>query len=127
MRQHILHFLLIAIITMPTVCRSAEITINDSSCGTDQIFKTGNSLILRLPANPTTGYSWQVTNLPASLRKAGEPTYQPDSSMIGSGGTSIYKFETITAGKGNLNLVYRRPWEKGQPVKSCAIKITVSD
>lgn len=128
MNQLIQHLLLAAIICIPALCQATEINLDSSHCGSDQALKTGDSLTLSLPANPTTGYAWQAVQIPAQLNKANEPAYRPDSTMIGSGGTTIYRFGMIATGKGKLSLVYKRPWEKDQPpVKNCDINIVVSE
>lgn len=119
--------LMIAIVTSPALCQATEINIDSKQCGTNQALKAGDILTLSLSANPTTGYAWQVVQIPAQLNITGEAAYHPDSSMIGSGGTTIYRFGIIATGKGKLSLVYKRPWEKNQaPVKNCDITIVVS-
>lgn len=128
MNQLIQNLLLAAIICIPALCQATEINLDSSHCGTNQALKTGKILTLSLPANPTTGYAWQVIQIPAQLSKTNEPVYRPDSSMIGAGGTTIYRFGIIAIGKGKLSLAYKRSWEKDQPpVKNCDINIVVSE
>lgn len=73
----------------------------------------GQELAITLPANPTTGFSWEIqSGVNGVLQPVGEPEFKANSDLLGAGGSQILRFETVQAGETGLTLVYRRPWEK---------------
>ena len=82
------------------------------------IFLTqGDALQVRLPSNPTTGYSWSIaSNAPSVLQPLGDPKFEPASKpMPGAGGTQTFGFRVVGGGPAFLELVYRRPFETDLP------------
>ena len=81
--------------------------------------KAGQTLVVRLESNITTGYSWEIAKLDGVLRSSGEPEYQaPEASSaqrVGAGGSQVFRFQASGAGSADLQLAYRRPWEKDTP------------
>jgi len=89
--------------------------------------QSGEKIMLALPGNPTTGYSWEASEEPSAeiLRPLpGEP-YRPESSLIGAGGTFLFRYEAVGPGEVTLNFVYHRPWERTPPQNSFSIRIAV--
>ena len=69
-------------------------------------------LAVRLEANPSTGYVWEVAEVDGQvLRQVGPMEFEPDSELLGAPGTVTLRFQAAAAGKTRLGLVYRRPWE----------------
>lgn len=88
----------------------------------------GDTLALRLPANPTTGFSWTIAkNDDAKLKSAGKPEFEPpDKKVVGAGGTQIFRFTAEAAGEFELELHYKRPFEKDKdPAKTHKVKVTI--
>ncbi|MCK4392450.1 protease inhibitor I42 family protein, partial [Candidatus Bipolaricaulota bacterium] len=76
----------------------------------------GNTLIVRLWGNPTTGYLWECTQtliegvlqlLNVEFQSAAAP-----SGMVGVSGVFIFRFQILASGTVPLQLVYHRPWEE---------------
>ena len=92
------------------------------------ILEPGQRLILSLPSNPSSGYRWNLQQAaPELLRKLGPEVYShPDeaNSMVGSEGTSTWRFETIASGSGHLVLSYQGPWE-AEPADSFECRLQV--
>ena len=88
----------------------------------------GQELQIALEGNPTTGYSWEIAqNDNAVLSPVGDPEFQADSQLLGSGGKMILRFEGVAPGKTNLKLVYHRLWEKNvEPLETFVINVEVS-
>lgn len=88
----------------------------------------GQRLILSLPSNPSSGYRWNLEQAaPELLRNLGPEVYShPDeaTSMIGSEGTSTWRFEVIGEGSAHLSLSYQRPWES-EPADSFECRLQV--
>ncbi len=75
----------------------------------------GQTLVVELPANPSTGYTWVVLALPSVVETVGEPAFASGASessmVVGAGGTMTLTFRAVEAGTGKLELGYMRPWE----------------
>jgi len=67
---------------------------------------------LRLPENPTTGFTWNLSVTPGiSILN---DTYIPDDTsgkLVGSGGTHIWTLKVLQPGEQVISGVYRRSWE----------------
>ncbi|MEI6403765.1 MAG: protease inhibitor I42 family protein, partial [Actinomycetota bacterium] len=71
----------------------------------------GQTLVVSLPSNPSTGYSWTVSGAPDSavLTQDGDITYtpsNPDVVMPGSGGSETVRFTATAAGTTTVVLDY---------------------
>jgi len=67
---------------------------------------------LRLPENPSTGYSWNLLVTPGISILS--ETYIPDEvsgNPVGSGGTHLWFLKAVQPGEQVISGVYRRPWE----------------
>ncbi len=91
----------------------------------------GQTLVLTLESNPTTGYRWEIAGIDKRiLRQQGDAVLElsdaGSSSLLGAGGTESFHLEAIDSGKTNLKLVYHRPWETNvPPIKTYAVQVTV--
>jgi inhibitor of cysteine peptidase len=101
--------------------------LTEADAGRTVALHVGDRLAIRLPGNPTAGYSWEVAGVNARiLAQVGEPGFQPSSGAIGSGGLFAFEFRAASAGQTALRLVYRRPWEKRRrPAQSFALTVVV--
>ena len=90
--------------------------------------KTGDTLIVELAGNPTTGYQWQQTGADtAILRQTGEPAFTPESSAVGAPGKVSLRFEAVGAGQTLLQLIYQRPFEpQTPPVQTFQVNVSVA-
>ncbi len=88
-----------------------EVLARDDN-GTEISVKTGEQLVVELPSNPTTGFSWTVADS-GPLTQVGDAAYESDAKpgVVGAGGTETFTFDAKKAGSGTLTLEYRRPWE----------------
>ena len=111
----------------PPTPNEVRLTEKGGDCGSTVELNTGDTLVLTLEGNPTTGYVWEIeSNDPAVLESAGEPEFNPDSEAIGSGGTYTFRFTAVAEGKVTFKLVYQRPFEVNvQELKSCEVIINV--
>jgi inhibitor of cysteine peptidase len=76
--------------------------------------QVGRSFTITLPANPTTGYQWQLARpLYAKMIKLISSEYiADDTGLIGSGGKQVWKFKGLKVGRAAVALKYVRPSEK---------------
>lgn len=91
--------------------------------------RTGDSLTIQLPENPTTGYRWSLDQHdPSTLAQVSEPSFAASGTAVGSGGGKTFKFAAKAAGDSQVRLNLRRSWESEKPgQKSFHVKIHVRD
>ena len=89
--------------------------------------RQGDKLEIKLPANPTTGYQWELKAVNTDiLHPSGEPEFAPSSNAVGSGGTVTLRFEAIGPGQTKLELIHRRPFEKNvPPIQSFQVTVSI--
>ena len=102
-------------------------TLSEEDAGSTVQLSVGEAMEVVLDGNPTTGFSWETAAADASvLRQLGEPGFEPDTELLGSGGTFTFRFEAVASGQTLLQLVYLRPWETAvQPAKTFEVTVTV--
>ena len=66
---------------------------------------------LSLESNPTTGYVWEATFDSAFLELKKRDFKASDGKSIGAGGTETLTFVPIKAGRTEITMVHKRPWE----------------
>ncbi len=91
--------------------------------------KVGESFMIKLESNVTTGYSWRLAELKPGIVEKVNNIYvqnQTDGRMVGSGGIEEWTFKAIAKGKVIITLEYVRPWEKDvPPIKRALYQVTV--
>ncbi len=89
------------------------LNLEKSNNGQEFEINTQTEIIVSLEANPTTGYTWSISNLDTSLIKLiKESTLEADSQKLGAPGKQVFHFLSISPGVTELNLIYHREWEK---------------
>lgn len=80
----------------------------------DIVVKQGDMIQLRLPENPSTGYSWnfQVFDLDY-LEIIGDGFFYPQDgqNMLGRPGLRVFTLRAVDGGSTMVKLSYWRPWE----------------
>ena len=89
----------------------------------------GEELIVRLPSNPSTGFDWEVVQLPAFIEQVGKREFARDSKrsgIVGVGGVTIWRFHIVSPGTGVIGFTYRRPWETQPPIESVEYRLAAA-
>lgn len=90
----------------------------------------GQTLVITLPSNPTTGFRWVVADAaPGVLRSLGPEVYTTpeDAGLVGSAGQSTWRYQAQLSGNGRLLMHYQRPWEVDvAPAKTIDCQIEVN-
>lgn len=97
---------------------AATVTITQAENGGTVTVPPRGTLVLRLPSNETTGYTWQIAPDSGNfLSPIGKPRYeQPKGNAVGAGGVQVFRFRAPAAGADSvLRLGYLRPFEKNTP------------
>ena len=90
-----------------------ERRIGPEDAGRTLELAAGDRLVLALPENPGTGYTWEVEELPPSARVVEERYEQPGA---GIGGGSEHLFVVEAPQGGSVRLRHWRPWDGEQGV-----------
>lgn len=101
--------------------------LSEQDAGKTVQLRAGDKLSIVLDGNPTTGYQWeQDAGDLAILKPAGEPTFNADSSALGSGGKVTVPFQAAAPGQTTLKLIYHRAFEKSvPPIKTFEVNVVV--
>jgi inhibitor of cysteine peptidase len=126
-------FILLAGLVILAGCnpKPKEVRLTGTDNGGTITLTKGETLILDLDSNPSTGYQWSVDEINEQiLKQKGEAVFsQPTSAgepLLGAGGTETFHFEAAGKGQVTLKLNYRRSWEKDiEPEATFAIQIEV--
>ena len=86
--------------------------------------EVGEVLELSLAENPTTGFRWGFAVKPEPACTIVKSIFEPAVGSPGKGGTHRWQFQAVRHGNGQIELEYRRPWEKATPA-SQTFKLTI--
>ena len=90
----------------------STISIGANDSGKTITLHQGDTLIVTLEGNTTTGYNWIMQTMdPAILTQIGEPAYTAESNQIGAPGTISLTFQSVETGEAKLVLNYMRAFE----------------
>ena len=104
---------------------SLALTVDDD--GSAQTVSIGDTLIIELAGNPTTGYSWSVASIDQEVVSLEDDDFTHDLAerRIGSGG--VYRFTLLAkqAGQTDVHLIYKPAWESGLPEREFTVTVVV--
>jgi inhibitor of cysteine peptidase len=88
------------------------VTLDENSNGQVVEAPIGETIEIRLPENPTTGFRWHLTSdgSPA-CGLVYDDFSTPPNPPPGKGGMHSWRFEAVRAGECNIELRSRRRWE----------------
>jgi inhibitor of cysteine peptidase len=104
----------------------SAIAITDQDNGKDIDLPAGDTLVLRLKSNPSTGYSWAIKGDPSPLKlvKSSTEKNSQTSNVPGAPVTQDFRLTAVSAGMASLTLEYRRPWEQDvAPARTFQVKV----
>ena len=86
----------------------------------------GDSLVIALAANPSTGYSWEA-EANANVEFVTSKQVQGNSNAVGAPGTQQLTFKAVKTGSSTLTLNYLRPFDPPgtAPAKTQTFPVTV--
>ena len=88
--------------------------LTNAASGKTLVLDKPGLLALKLNANPSTGYSWQVSASSAAVTKVGSSftIVREEEAMVGAPGTEIIFLNVQEPGTYTVNMEYKRPWKK---------------
>jgi predicted secreted protein len=96
----------------PAVTGTVEVSAKDN--GQTVKAKLGELVRIRLEANPSTGYSWELRDFEfgaAEFFNADLAPREGGNMMFGAPGDAVITLQAVKPGRQNIQLVYRRIWE----------------
>jgi inhibitor of cysteine peptidase len=125
-RSILLVGLLLSLILFSGCGGRGEMKISAEDNGGQVTFEVGQTLVLTLASNPTTGYEWEVAEIDEAILKESYHEYKADwPVLIGSGGKDIWHFRAEAEGRTTLTLNYRRSWEEAEPIQTFSLEVVV--
>jgi inhibitor of cysteine peptidase len=106
---------------------SSNVNVDSSYSGKQVELSVGQSLVVTLESNATTGYSWAlVQNSDDSvLSKTGDEYIAPQTTLIGAGGQEEWTFKALKKGTSTISMGYSRPWESTPPAETFDLTVVV--
>jgi inhibitor of cysteine peptidase len=121
----------VSVVALLAACGARDMSVGRDKNGGKVDLTTGETLVISLDSNPTTGYSWEIQETDATLLNLkGYPEFvqQPNNGalVVGAGGTQVFRFEALKTGSTTLTLVYHRPFEKNvAPVDTYSLTVNI--
>jgi inhibitor of cysteine peptidase len=111
--------------TPPT--ESTPLTLTAEDDGSTQTIAVGDSFLIELAENPTTGHSWSVASMDQDVLSLEDDDFTHDLAerRIGLGGVQRYTFLAKQAGQTDVHLIYTRAWESGLPDDDFTVTVIV--
>ena len=88
----------------------------------------GSELIVELPSNPSTGFSWTEADIAdTTVIKLDESKYvAPEGQVVGAAGKQVWTFTASEKGTSTVEMQYSRSWEGGEKAEwTFALTVTV--
>lgn len=128
----ILRSLILSVVLVACACHAAtssndpivvNVTMEQQSAAVSAV--AGRELIVRIPSQPGTGYSWKIIGNPELATLIDQSAEPANPSRPGAWETQVFRFHVNAAGTEILRWTYQRPWEKEKPpARTFALQIT---
>jgi len=109
-----------------------SLSVTDADNGKTVTITKGQSLLLKLQSNPTTGYKWAVSSTDRTFGYPASERFVKNSDAVGSGGLQRFTWKTNSpldlTGTHKVTLEYKRSWEtQAAPAKTFTFTVKVVD
>ena len=106
---------------------SNNVNVDSSYSGKQVELSVGQSLVVTLESNATTGYSWALfqNGDDSVLNKTGNEYVAPQTTLVGAGGKEEWTFKALKKGTSAISMGYSRPWESTPPVETFDLTVVV--
>jgi inhibitor of cysteine peptidase len=104
------------------------LSLGPADAGTDIVLETGNSFVVRLPENASTGYQWEIVERPVGLECLADRSVPARGLTPGAAGVHEFEF-ALPPGlaqppHGQLVLHLRRSWDTTrEPVETYTVTL----
>ncbi len=87
-----------------------DLTLSEADNGKEVAATVGQQIVLTLPENPSTGYTWAI-ELPAGVEQQSSRFAPAGSAMPGSGGQRVWSMKALRSGESQIRAKLWREWE----------------
>jgi predicted secreted protein len=103
------------------------VNVDSSYSGKQVELVVGQSLVVTLDSNASTGYSWTQPQISddSVLSATGNQTIAPQTNLVGAPGKEEWTFEALKTGTSTISMGYSRPWESTPPVQTFDLTVVV--
>lgn len=111
-----------------TACEQDIVYLSEQDSNRYIALSIGQTAVITLAENPTTGYSWEFKIEPEEQNVVGnikEKYIHQKTKLIGAGGIKEFSFRIKNSGKVNIDGYYRRPWEKADNKNEQSVHYTI--
>ncbi len=111
-----LAFLIVLISAGFSGCATASNPVyGEADSGRTILVERGETFVVELPSNPSTGYTWSLKRLNSAIvQQVGSPVFIPASDsegLVGVGGMEVWTFRAGGWGDARMEFAYQRAWE----------------
>lgn len=97
---------------------SGQVVLTEKDSGSVINVKTGDTIVIRLEANPTTGYLWTTSVPDDMVVREIDSRYVPfkdqPQGLAGAPSTKVFTYVVTGPGEAGIKMEYKRPWESGK-------------
>src|SRR5450759_338564 len=105
----------------------SDIVVTEANKGGPIGANVGDTLVIRLPETPTTGFRWVRASVDTNILESRGDDFQIGAqSWGGGGGNRVFRF--VTKGQGSTSLEFKltRSWEANPPKAVFDVRVTVN-
>lgn len=101
--------------------------LNQDSNGQEYSVPAGQTFLLSLNSNPSTGFQWNPGSWDEKVVSLSSRNFETggNKALAGQGGLESFVFKARNPGSTEINLTYARPWESVQPQQTYSLKVKV--
>ncbi|MCL6260963.1 protease inhibitor I42 family protein [Aquiflexum sp. TKW24L] len=100
--------------------------INENWHGQTVTLNKGDYLNITLLQNPSTGFSWEISEIDDTLLKVTEDSNSIQlMDKIGGPVQRVLQLHALNVGTSCLEIIYKRPWEMDPPEKKIFLEMVV--
>jgi inhibitor of cysteine peptidase len=125
----IIAFVLLAGLAAGAACSggSGNVSVDSSYSGKQVELSVGQSLVVTLDSNASTGYSWSLiqNSDETVLNKTGNQYIAPQTTLVGAAGKEEWTFKALKKGTSIISMGYSRPWESTPPIETFDLTVVV--
>ena len=123
---HIIPLALLILAVASCAPQPTTLTVGAAQSGASIDLRVGDTLMVALESNPSTGFDWVLIGPTAPALDPGQRTYASSGTALGAAGTVTYRFRAAAEGTARLLIHYRRSWESLPPERTFELTVRVS-
>ena len=104
----------------------AEIQVGEGHNGGSISARAGDTLVIRLPENPTTGFRWGAAGMDSALLRLQSDDFAPGAGGVGGAGMRIFRYLATGSGETSIGFQLARSWEAAAPRSQFTIRVSIA-